>query len=146
MNPPYTTQFHKKPPFLLRICRQIVCCRYYSRRFPELQEIEKPDSTQPWLRAVWFLCCHAEIQRHRLPPRFGTADPRGNRSSAWKTPPRPAPAPEGCSVGSPDSSGTSFLRGGTVSASGLELYRYVKDSAMVWLVSCERSDGRWIED
>lgn len=28
----------------------------------------------------------------------------------------------------------------------LELYRYVKDSAMVWLVSCERSDGRWIED
>lgn len=23
---------------------------------------------------------------------------------------------------------------------------YVKDSAMVWLVSCERSDGRWIED
>ena len=24
----------------------------------------------------------------------------------------------------------------------LELYRYVKDSAMVWLVSCERSDGR----
>ena len=47
VNPPYTTQFHKKPPFLLRICRQIVCCRYYSRRFPELQEIEKPDSTQP---------------------------------------------------------------------------------------------------
>lgn len=28
----------------------------------------------------------------------------------------------------------------------LELYRYVKDSAMVWLVYCERSDGRWIED
>lgn len=28
----------------------------------------------------------------------------------------------------------------------LELYRYVKDSAMVWLVSCERSDGRWIDD
>lgn len=28
----------------------------------------------------------------------------------------------------------------------LELYRYVKDSAMVWLVRCERSDGRWIED
>lgn len=28
----------------------------------------------------------------------------------------------------------------------LELYRYVKDSAMVWLVSCERADGRWIED
>ena len=28
----------------------------------------------------------------------------------------------------------------------LELYRYVKDSAMVWLVSCEQSDGRWIED
>lgn len=28
----------------------------------------------------------------------------------------------------------------------LELYRYVKDSAMVWLISCERSDGRWIED
>lgn len=28
----------------------------------------------------------------------------------------------------------------------LELYRYVKDSAMVWLVSFERADGRWIED
>ena len=28
----------------------------------------------------------------------------------------------------------------------LELYRYVKDSAMVWLVRCERADGRWIED
>ena len=28
----------------------------------------------------------------------------------------------------------------------LELYRYVKDSAMVWLVRCERPDGRWIED
>lgn len=28
----------------------------------------------------------------------------------------------------------------------LELYRYVEDSAMVWLVSCERADGRWIED
>lgn len=28
----------------------------------------------------------------------------------------------------------------------LELYRYVKDSAMVWLIRCERSDGRWIED
>lgn len=28
----------------------------------------------------------------------------------------------------------------------LELYRYVKDSAMVWFVSCERSDGRWIEE
>ena len=28
----------------------------------------------------------------------------------------------------------------------LELYRYVKDSAMVWLVYCERSDGQWIED
>ena len=28
----------------------------------------------------------------------------------------------------------------------LELYRYVKDSAMVWLVSCERSDGRWLDD
>lgn len=28
----------------------------------------------------------------------------------------------------------------------LELYRYVKDSAMVWFVSCERSDGQWIEE
>ena len=28
----------------------------------------------------------------------------------------------------------------------LELYRYVKDSAMVWFVSCERSDGRWIDE
>ena len=28
----------------------------------------------------------------------------------------------------------------------LELYRYVKDSAMVWFVRCERSDGQWIED
>ena len=28
----------------------------------------------------------------------------------------------------------------------LELYRYVKDSAMVWFVSCERLDGRWIEE
>ena len=28
----------------------------------------------------------------------------------------------------------------------LELYRYVKDSAMVWFVSCERSDGRLIEE
>lgn len=28
----------------------------------------------------------------------------------------------------------------------LELYRYVKDSAMVWLVSCERSDGRWLDE
>ena len=28
----------------------------------------------------------------------------------------------------------------------LELYRYVEDSAMVWLVSCKRADGRWIED
>jgi len=71
-----------------------------------------------WSARFGKQCCHAEIQRHRLPPRFGTADPRGNRSSAWKTPLRPAPAPEGCSVGSPDSSGTSFLRGGTVSASG----------------------------
>ena len=28
----------------------------------------------------------------------------------------------------------------------LELYRYVKDSAMVWFVRCERSDGQWIEE
>ena len=28
----------------------------------------------------------------------------------------------------------------------LELYRYVKDSAMVWFVRCERSDGQWIDD
>lgn len=71
-----------------------------------------------WSARFGKQCCHAEIQRHRLPPRFGTADPRGNRSSAWKTPLRLAPAPEGCSMGSPDSSGTSFLRGGAVSASG----------------------------